>query len=100
HQSSWMGMLPMKGSDDSLSFFHSSASANQYSISLFATAARSRHMPSCAAKLFVALTLPAERGSWLDNINQRSRLGYPQPYSFSCDRVTTYLARNYLGLLA
>src|SRR6266404_4013161 len=52
-----MGMLPMKGSDDSLSFFHSSASASQYSISLFATAARSRHMPSCAAKLFVALMM-------------------------------------------
>src|SRR6266436_2663256 len=102
-----MGMLPMKGSDDSLSFFHSSASASQYSISLFATAARSRHMPSCAAKLFFALmmhpplTTPLlcqrrEEVGLTISINV-PRLRYPQLYSFSCDRVTTYLARNYFG---
>src|SRR5258707_2793316 len=39
----------MKGSGDSLSCFHSSASASQYSISFLATSARPRHMSSNAA---------------------------------------------------
>src|SRR5947208_9773529 len=56
--------------------------------------------PHDASPIDRPITLPAERGSWLDNINQRSRLRYPQLYSFSCDRVTTYLARNYFGLLS
>jgi hypothetical protein len=47
----------MNGSTDSLSCFHSSASASQYSISensisFLASAARSRHMRSIAANCF------------------------------------------------
>src|SRR3954470_24926491 len=48
-----MGMLPLKGSDVSCCFRHSSASASQYSISRLAVAAFRRQMVANVAKFSV-----------------------------------------------
>jgi transposase-like protein len=53
-----LAILPKNGSRDSLNCFHSSASASQYSISeysisVLASAARSRHIASNAANCFL-----------------------------------------------
>src|SRR6266852_1335812 len=55
----------MKWSGDSLSCFHSSASASQYSISFLATSARPRHISSNAANWsFEYMKLPVS-ANWL-----------------------------------
>jgi hypothetical protein len=81
----------MNASEDSLSCFHSSASASQYSISLLATAARSRHMSSKDSNRLLELTQ-----SLLDEDSTALTLSSslrPPTYSF----VTRHGAREFVA---
>ena len=86
HQSSWVGIASMDGSEDSLYRAHSSASASQYSNSRFASWARSRHMVSKAENRFLEST----RGPRIDskNCNPLERAGY-LPF---CNRLDSFVS--------
>ena len=93
HQSSWVGIASMDGSEDFLYRAHSSASANQYSNSLFASWARSRHIVSKAEKRFLESTRPLEL--ILQDCNPLEGAGY-LPFCNRPDSFVSVSTRNHL----